>query len=270
MIIRIFHFFNKVFLLVRESFVFKKIISFYTPFSLKRSLGSFAILLFLVGGYYRIFDDAVCLEGNCKDSLSKIQFRNGDIYQGTFVDSKPQGFGAFWSRKGDYYQGSWFRGMKHGKGKYVYPNGTEYVGDFTFNKKEGTGIFKWADGSILEGSWIGDHPQGQGVLSLPGSRKFIGYYQKGSIYDGEGVFIYSDGSKYLGSWKAGMRHGFGVLVAPGGIVLFRGMWENDQKVPGSQPFDRPGIGSSTSVDKLEEGKTRDKQTSKTIKKKKGN
>ncbi|TGK05458.1 hypothetical protein EHQ53_17655 [Leptospira langatensis] len=236
MIIQIFDFLKRAFSFVRESFLFRKIVSFYQPFTWKKGLGTFVAVFVLVAAYYRIFDDAICISGDCKNSLSKMEFRNGDVYEGMFVDSKPQGFGAFWGPKGDYYQGGWFRGMKHGVGKYVYPNGTEYIGDFVFNKKEGHGIFKWQDGTILNADWIGDHPQGKGVLTLPDSRKLHGYYQRGFIYDGNGVFIYNDGSKYIGSWKAGQRHGFGVLFASNGMVSYKGLWREDKP---AQPFVKP-------------------------------
>lgn len=200
------------------------------PFRWKK-LGFWTVAIFVVWvGIARYRNSPKCISGTCKEGLSKLQYANGDIYEGLVKDSKPNGKGVFWNDRGDYYEGEWMNGMRHGKGSYRYPNGTAYEGDFVFNKRNGIGAFRWDDGTTLRGEWKEDIPEGDCTMILPDNRKLVGRYLQGRIFDGEGVLIYDDGSRYIGAWKNGMRHGKGVLLDPFGSVLFQGIWfENREK-----------------------------------------
>lgn len=57
---------------------------------------------------------------------------------------------------GDYYEGEFLKGKKHGKGIYKYANGDKYEGEFKEGIREGFGEFLWNNGENFKGQWIGD------------------------------------------------------------------------------------------------------------------
>lgn len=71
-----------------------------------------------------------------------MEFVNGDIYVGKFVNNKPEDQnGIFIWANGDVYHGCFVNGMKHGIGKWQ--SGDEfYSGTWKFNKPEGQGYIK--------------------------------------------------------------------------------------------------------------------------------
>ena len=49
---------------------------------------------------------------------------------------------------GDYFEGEWEAGLRHGEGVLVYANGNVYEGEWEGDKKEGKGRFSHASGVI--------------------------------------------------------------------------------------------------------------------------
>ena len=47
---------------------------------------------------------------------------DGSKYDGVFVKNKKQGYGKYYYNKDKYYEGEWFNGKQHGKGKLVKNN----------------------------------------------------------------------------------------------------------------------------------------------------
>ena len=57
-------------------------------------------------------------QNNCKYGYG-LEYINGDIYIGKFVNNKPEDEnGVFIWGNGDIYHGSFINGMKHGNGKW--------------------------------------------------------------------------------------------------------------------------------------------------------
>ena len=55
--------------------------------------------------------------------LGKIQWPNGDFYQGGFKNNIINGYGKYYSKKNNtYFEGSYLNGKKHGKGSIVSSN----------------------------------------------------------------------------------------------------------------------------------------------------
>ena len=52
---------------------------------------------------------------------------------------------------GAIYQGQWLQGKKHGQGVESYPDGSEYTGKFANNEREGFGKVIYADQASVEG-----------------------------------------------------------------------------------------------------------------------
>ena len=61
-------------------------------------------------------------------------YKNGDTYEGPFVNGKREGKGVYIYQNGDKYEGEFKRGKKDGEGKYTYRNGNVYEG--TWKEKE--------------------------------------------------------------------------------------------------------------------------------------
>ena len=68
-------------------------------------------------------------EGKRKGHGIKI-FKNGDKYEGEWVQDKANGKGKFWHADGDYYEGFWLDDKAHGQGLYTAANGSSYIGEW--------------------------------------------------------------------------------------------------------------------------------------------
>ena len=52
-----------------------------------------------------------------------------DLYKGSFVDNKREGFGRHLTPDGFEYEGEWKNDKRNGKGKKEWPNGDTYEGE---------------------------------------------------------------------------------------------------------------------------------------------
>lgn len=60
-----------------------------------------------------------------------MHYKNGNRYEGQFVDARPHGFGTLNSANGDKYEGRWEDGLKNGYAKEFIVNNKEfYEGHF--------------------------------------------------------------------------------------------------------------------------------------------
>jgi hypothetical protein len=56
--------------------------------------------------------------------------------------------------QGDYYQGEFKNGLKHGFGTYFFSNGDKFVGNYQYGKREGKGTYSFSNGKqSLVGTW---------------------------------------------------------------------------------------------------------------------
>ena len=72
-----------------------------------------------------------------------MYYSNGNIiYEGDFVNNKPEGNGKDIYQNGDYYIGQFKNGLRNGIGTMYYSNGNiMYEGDLVNDKFEGNGKF---------------------------------------------------------------------------------------------------------------------------------
>ncbi len=162
----------------------------------KSKVANFGTSLFPKLGQY-LSDDYIIT-----DSISTVWRNESDqtlhLYDGSAVEGKPTGTGCYILAKNkivsDLYQGQYFDGMKHGRGKYI------------------TSLRDGSVESIYEGGWKNDKEDGKGTYYLyrsNGTVKFIykGTYRNGKRYGQGAGTLYDENEKllekYSGPWKDG-------------------------------------------------------------------
>ncbi len=131
------------------------------------------------------------------------------------------GHGRLRSANGHVFVGSFARGMKTGRGVYLFGPFWRFVGSWREDRISGEGTYfcgrrEFASGSFAE---VTDKP-------------YVGFVYSGTTLEGvpwgRGVAIYSEGAIYRGGWRAGVRSGWGVLEDGGGTIHW-GSWRGDKR-----------------------------------------
>lgn len=94
-----------------------------------------------------------CISGNCVDGIGKYIYSDGDIYEGSFMNSKRHGNGKYQYIEGDYYEGDWNYDSRDGLGYYKWPSGNEYIGYWANNSQNGKGTKYYTTGEVDAGEW---------------------------------------------------------------------------------------------------------------------
>lgn len=123
--------------------------------------------------------------------VSKIEWQNGDSYEGMLVAGKKQGQGTFVWGDGKRYEGEWANDAINGRGKLTYTNGDRYEGDFINGEPHGQGVYTLSNGDVYSGAWVQGNKHGQGRLTWVG-----GDYWEGEFRDDEqtsnGKLVYGE------------------------------------------------------------------------------
>jgi len=119
--------------------------------------------------------DTVPLIHGKKCGRGQYTYKNGDRYDGDWVDDKCHGHGVYYFASGNRYDGDWVDGKRHGHGVFYYANGDRYDGDYVDDKCHGHGVYYHANGNRYDGDYVDDKRHGHGVF----------YYADGSHYEGE-------------------------------------------------------------------------------------
>jgi hypothetical protein len=67
---------------------------------------------------------------------------------------KKSGYGRLAYKNGDIYEGNWLNDKKHGEGFYSYENGDVFQGFFSNGVKSGAGSYMYARGELCSGTWV--------------------------------------------------------------------------------------------------------------------
>lgn len=103
------------------------------------------------------------------------------------------GIGRLELKEGDIIQGSFVNGLLEGEGiQYQYNDGKTFFGDYIANRKHGNGIFMYEDGTRFEGKYEMDLRHGDGILHFSDDRTLKGKWEAGLK---EGKFEYFDGKE---------------------------------------------------------------------------
>lgn len=117
-----------------------------------------------------------------KDGVYRVEYKNGDIYEGPLLQLQKHGKGVLTLASGDRYEGEFAYDEMSGEGRYEYITGDVYEGNFAAGKKSGYGVYTWA-------------PDEENRTA-----KYEGYFEK-DLRNGDGTFTYADGTVYKGGFK---------------------------------------------------------------------
>lgn len=96
-------------------------------------------------------------------------------YTGDWFEDKQHGRGTFFFRNGDRYDGYWVNGMPQGEGRMIYNSGNIYEGQWHEGKRNGYGVLTKRNGDHFEGHWVNDKREGQGSYFYSDKNKlFVG------------------------------------------------------------------------------------------------
>lgn len=112
-----------------------------------------------------------------------VNYKNGDKYQGSFKDGRPNGLGTMT-----------YIGSLPGSQQMTEFDEAKYEGAWKAGKREGYGVLTWADGTEFRGIWKGD-----------------------LRWDGE--LVMANGTVYRGVFSDDKMHGAGRLLLPSGVVF---------------------------------------------------
>jgi len=126
-----------------------------------------------------------CLKGDCVTGVGKHVDKDGDTYEGDFVNSKADGSGTRIYAAGGKYIGQFKSGQLHGYGIKVYKGGDIYQGDFVDGLKHGKGTYTFTDGDYYEGEYFKGERHGSGKLYKKSTNSFkVGIWKDGTYVPG--------------------------------------------------------------------------------------
>lgn len=86
----------------------------------------------------------------------KKKFDDGSVYEGNFVNGKPEGKGTMKYVGGASYIGEWHYGLREGEGTWNYPDGGSYIGSWVRGRRHGRGTLNKKGGMVIIGEWKND------------------------------------------------------------------------------------------------------------------
>ena len=102
------------------------------------------------------------------------------IYIGQFLERGSkimQGMGIRIYTNGEFEEGYWKNGKKHGYGRSIYPKGGVFEGEFKNNAKHGYGEYTFADGEKFIGNYKDGKRHGDGTVIKPDGTTTSGRYE---------------------------------------------------------------------------------------------
>lgn len=150
-----------------------------------------------------------------RDGSGRLDWSNGDYYEGSFKNGLRHGFGILVEQKNTRkYEGSWVLSQKEGKGTETFANGDIYTGEFSRDKFNGHGVLT-TKGGFYKGNFKDGLKDGIGIMMFKSNCRYEGHWNRGR-FDGRGLYIWSDGRRYEGQWNNGVRTGLGIFTQVNG------------------------------------------------------
>jgi hypothetical protein len=128
-----------------------------------------------------------------KNGFGVMEYENGDIYEGQFLNDKRQGKGKYiYLSKGDsqLYYGEFKEDSMAGEGKLIFSNGDVYIGMFKNNKM---------------------HDE-DAVITYKNGDQYRGGVAQNLKHGKEAEYLYSAGDKYTGDFRGDKKQGKGFIA----------------------------------------------------------
>lgn len=191
----------------------------------------FNIAMFRSGRGIIEFPNGAVYEGFYVNGLffghGKLLYSSGAVYEGEWVKGKRHGHGTMTNDEGFTYTGSWVDGLPNGKGIENGPDGAVYEGEWSEGKHHGHGTMTTAEGFTYTGDWADGLPHGKGRELRPDGSKYEGDWVESRPH-GRGKEIRPDGSVYEGEWSEGRQNGYGTWTCLEGDA-YTGQWQNGRR-----------------------------------------
>ena len=97
----------------------------------------------------------------------KKKFDDGSVYEGNFVNGKPEGKGTMKYVGGASYIGEWHYGLREGEGTWNYPDGGSYIGSWVRGRRHGRGTLNKKGGMVIVGEWKDDRLVSEILIKEP-------------------------------------------------------------------------------------------------------
>jgi hypothetical protein len=151
----------------------------------------------------------LCLFKSKRNGFHRVNYKDGGVYEGNWVEDERHGHGVCTWPDGDVYEGEWPSFCL-----YTYLCGDVYNNHYLDGINHGQLSSK--------GDWKHNENHGEGKLSCADNRVYEGGWKDG-VRDGYGAFSYRDGALYKGEWREDRRHGQGKYTWANGDV-YEGEW----------------------------------------------
>lgn len=143
---------------------------------------------------------------------TRINYKNGDIYEGRTVYCKPEGYGRYQSRNYYSYTGFFKEGLFTGKGMLVTPE-MKYEGAFINGEIYGEGTYTFGNGNVAAGVFDNAPINNSGVYRWGDKQKSLDpKYNKNMV---RGTIKLNNGLVYSGDFESSTPNGKGRLVYKG-------------------------------------------------------
>lgn len=185
-----------------------------------------------------------------REGYGRMQYYNGDLYEGNFKNDEKYYYGAMEYSNGDIYRGNWKNNERDGFGK-MKPKGVKLwdkVPDAVWKKDTVVAPVDYDDGKYL-GQFDNDGKRfGPGIMKYKNRNVYTGYWRNDmkdtstSTPDEKerpGVMKYANGDGYEGGWRNDLRDTTpsrpgeeeqpGTMKYANGTTLV-GNWRNDSPV----------------------------------------
>ncbi|MEQ8859431.1 MAG: hypothetical protein RIC56_12360 [Pseudomonadales bacterium] len=169
---------------------------------------------------------------------ARLEWPDGRVYDGDWVDGRPHGLGVEQTPDGSRYRGAWRNGHRDGHGILELADGQRYEGAFVAGQREGQGTLTGPDGEY-RGQWAADVPDGEGAFEASDGTWYRGQWRDGQRF-GEGSYRSIDGSVYEGAWVNDQPYGFGRLERPEG-AHYEGEWRQGRQHGYGREEGPPGL-----------------------------
>lgn len=167
--------------------------------------------------------------------LGVFTHKNGDVYEGHFIDGLAEGEGLYKYSDDVLYKGSMLKDFKHGFGCETYHNKDIYHGHFEMGEKTGQGRYDFHNGAYYDGELYCNMKDGKGLLKTEQGEIYNGFW-KDDMRHGQGILKLKNGDSYKGEFSNNMKDGYGELRE--GNTTYKCHFKNDQKVCTENEFDK--------------------------------